>query len=75
MIAIMGVMGIRMVSNWVALYPPGDRTWFSMAALSQEPHGIAMITPAARGYNDNSSCKGLRKRDADNFQSIGLFKV
>lgn len=51
MIAIMGIRGIRMADNWVALSPRGGRTWYSMATLSQKPHGVepTMVTPATKG--------------------------
>ena len=51
MIAIMGIRGIRMANNWVALSPPGGRAWYSMATLSQKPHDVepTMVTPATKG--------------------------
>lgn len=51
MIAIMGIRGIRMADSWVALSPRGGRTWYSMATLSQKPHGVepTMVTPATKG--------------------------
>lgn len=50
-IATIEIMGIMMANNWVALSPPGGRTWYSMALLSQKLGGIepTMITSATNG--------------------------
>lgn len=62
--ATMGIMGIMMANNWVALSPPAGSMWYSMATLSQ--------TPWPSACNDKLSYKGLKKKKADNFQSFGL---
>ena len=51
MMAVMGIMGIRMANNWVTLSSPGGRIWYSAITLSQNPHGIepTVLTPATKG--------------------------